>query len=117
MAATKFTSTLQSSATQTTGSTTTGSAVNVTTYDFATVTGIITNGATGPTLPGTFTIQTSFDNSTFRNAYVFTAGTTNSATFTFTQAIDPAVQYVKSVFSGNTAQSITIAAEIGYGMW
>lgn len=117
MAASKSLSTLQASATQTATSTTTGTAVDISTKDFATVTGIITNGGTGPTLPGTFTIQTSFDNTTFRDAYVFTAGTTASTTYTFTQGIEPGVLYVRSKFSGNTAQSITIAAEMGSGTW
>jgi hypothetical protein len=114
---TKATTALQASATQTATSTTTGSAVNIAAQDFATCAGLITNGVTGPTLPGTFTIQLPFDNTTFWNAYVYTAGATASTTYYFTQDIPPGWQYVRSSFSGNTAQSITIQASVGYGTW
>lgn len=117
MAATKGTAVLTASGTLTAGTPITSSATNLTAQDYATVTAIITNGGTGPTLPAILTIQTSFDNSTFRNAYAFTAGTVASTTYTFTQVLDPGVQYVKTNFAGNTAQNCTVASEVGYGTW
>jgi hypothetical protein len=117
MAATKGTAVLTASGTLTAGTPITSSAVNISAQDYATVTAVITNGGTGPTLPAIVTIQTSFDNTTFRSVMSQTANTVASAVNTFTFAIDPAVQYVKTNFAGNTAQNCTVASEIGYGTW
>lgn len=117
MTAAKGVAALTASSTLTAGTPITSSSASFTGQDFMTVTAIITNGTTGPTLPAILTIQTSFDNTTFTNAYVFTAATTASTTYSFTQALDPAVQYVKTTFSGNTAQNCTVRSEVGYGTW
>ena len=110
---TKALTTLQASVAQAAAATTTGTALNMSTYYGGWLTGIITNGATGPTLPGILTVQTSDDNTTFRDAYVFTAGITASITYTFGIDLPWGVMFVRTKFSGNTVQAVTIAAEIG----
>ncbi len=117
MAASKSNTVLQTSGTLTAGTPITSSVVTLTTYDFATFVALVTNGATGPTLPAIVTIQISMDNTTFWNAYVFTAGITASTTYTFVQDLPPGIQYMKVNFASNTAQNCTVASHISYGTW
>lgn len=117
MAATKTNTVVQASGTLTAGTPITSSVVTLTTYDFATVAALVTNGGTGPTLPAIVTIQVSMDNTTFWDAYVFTAGTTLSTTYTFIQDLPAGVQYAKVKFSGNTAQNCTVACHLTGGTW
>ena len=113
MAMTKAATTLQASASNAAAGTTTGTAVNLTAAYGGWLTAVITNGATGPTLPGTLTVQTSNDNTTYRDAYVFTAGITASTTYTFGVDVPWGTGWIRTKFSGNTVQAVTIAAEIG----
>lgn len=114
MAITKALTQLQASATNAAAATATSTTLDMTTKYGGFVTAIVTNGATGPTLPCTFVIMTSDDNfTTSRDAYTFVAGTTASTTYTFNQDIPWGVMYLRSKFTGNTAQSVTVMAEIG----
>ncbi len=117
MAASKTNTVVQASGTLTAGTPITSSVVTLTTYDFATVVALVTNGGTGPTLPAIVTIQISMDNTTFWNAYIFTAGITASTTYTFTQDLPAGIQYAKVNFASNTAQNVTVACHLSAGTW
>jgi hypothetical protein len=75
------------------------------------VTSVIVNGATGPTVGCDFIVQVSVDSSTWRQYARMTAGTTNSTTYTFAVLVPASCLYVRSVFTGNTGQAVTVAAE------
>lgn len=117
MSATKTNTVVQASGTLTAGTPITSSVVTATTSDFATVVALVTNGSTGPTLPAVVTIQVSLDNTTFFDAYVFTAGTILSTTYNFVQDLPSGIQYFKVKFSGNTAQNVTVACHATIGTW
>lgn len=108
---TKNARTIQASATNTAGSTTTGTAIDLTTASGGVVGFKITNGATGPTVACSATLQYSRDNfSTSWDAAVATAGISNNAVFSGAWNIPIGVMYCRVVFSGNTAQSVTVEA-------
>ena len=110
--ATKAARTLQASASNAAGATATGTAVDLrTAVADMLVTAIITNGGTGPTVGCDFIIEVSNDNSTWREFSRATAGVTSSITYTFAVLIPSAVMYVRSKFTGNTGQAVTVAAE------
>lgn len=106
--ANKTARTLQSSVSNGTGATTTGSAVNIGTALGMLVTGKITNGATGPTLPCSFYVEVSIDGSAWKTYSRQDAGTTNAAVYEFTVDLPPATMQVRSKFTGNTAQAVTV---------
>lgn len=108
--ATKSAVTFQASATNTAGGTTTGSSVDLTTALEAFLTGIITNGGTGPTVGCDFIVEVSNDNSTWSEYVRVTAPTTSSTTYYFPVQLPDAVMYARSKFTGNTAQSVTVEA-------
>lgn len=109
-AATKTSRTLQASASNAAGGTTTATAWNLTTALGGTVQGRITNGGTGPTIACTMTINVSTDNSTWRTFFQATAGTTASTAYDFVVDLPMPVMYCQVVFTGNTAQSVTVEA-------
>ncbi len=108
--ATKTAITFQSSGTNTSGSTTTGSSVDLTTVLEAGVTGVVTNGGTGPTVGCDFIVEVSNDNSTWTEFARATTGVTNSAVYTFPVHLPCWVMYARTKFVGNTGQSVTVAA-------
>jgi len=110
MAATKTYRTLQSSATNTAGSTTTGSGLDLTTAYGGLFTAKITNGGTGPTLPCSLFIDVSGNNSDWKLFRQYQAGVTSSAVYEFAMEIPQATMYVRSRFTGNTGQSVTVEA-------
>lgn len=114
MAITYSTAAAQASATNTAGSTTTGSWIDITACITAVVLAKITNGGTGPTVACTCSIDLSPDNGSTVYAGAggsFTAGTTSSTTYT--GAFDvTGNMYFRTVFSGNTAQSVTVQADV-----
>lgn len=120
MATTKVRTAVATGATSWTAMTLTASAADVTSDALDLRTGYgaivqikITNGATGPTVPAQCIVQTSADNSTY---FAFTAplvaGTTNSASYTWAVEIPIGVMYLKLVAGSNTAQDVTITADI-----
>lgn len=110
MAVTKTSRTLQSSATNAAAATTTGSAVDLTTALGGTLTAKITNGATGPTLPASLFIEVSEDNSNWKLFRQYTALLGNSIVTEFAVEVPASVMYIRSRFSGNTAQGVTVEA-------
>ena len=102
---------LQASATNSAGGTTTGSAVDIRTALGILVTGKVVNGGTGPTAGCEFVVQVSGDGSDWREYSRQRAGTTASATYEFVVEIGPMAMYVRSVFTGNTGQSVTVEAK------
>lgn len=110
MAATKTGSTIQASASNTAGGTTTSSSLDLTTAYGAGIMAKITNGATGPTVGCTATVDVSSDNATWKYFQSATAGVTNSAVYPFAFDIPPWVIYARIVFSGNTGQTVTVEA-------
>ena len=108
MATTKADITLQSSTTNTAGSTATGTGVDLTDGYGAYVTAKITNGATGPTVGCDFVLDVSHDNTNWKEFSRVTAGTDNSGVYEWTVRIPIEVQHVRSVFTGNTGQSVTV---------
>jgi hypothetical protein len=103
MAATKTARTLQASASNAAGATATGTALDLTTKYGLLVTGQVTNGATGPTVACTFSIEVSNDNSVWRPFFSGTAALGNAVVTNWTVSIGPEVMYVRSKFTGNTA--------------
>lgn len=104
----------QASATNTATSTTTGSWINLTAKYEARLSGLITNGGTGPTVPCTMFVDLSPDNGTTIYSGAggqFTAGVTASTSY-YGAFPDFAGWYVRTRFTGNTGQSVTVQADI-----
>jgi len=83
---------------------------NGTTSLAALLTARITNGATGPTIGCTVTVNVSNDNSTWRKLTAVTAGTSNNEIDDFAFVIPDATMYVQVSIGGNTGQAVTIEA-------
>jgi hypothetical protein len=71
----------------------------------------ITNGGTGPTLPANIAIAVSADNTTFVAWASDTAGVAASTADSFAYQLPPEIAYAKVTVGGNTAQSVTAAAQ------
>lgn len=111
MAATKALSTIIAAATSNTaGSTTTGTAVDLTTKYGALITGLLTNGATGPTVAPTAYVEVSGDNTNWKQFYPIGGDTTANSITPFSCEIPPAVMYARVRVTGNTVQAITCEA-------
>lgn len=111
MAATKALSTIIAAATSNAaGGTTTGTAVDLTTKYGAFITGLLTNGGTGPTVAPSFIVEVSGDNTNWKEAYRFGGDTTASSITPFSYVVDPAVMYVRVRVTGNTGQAVTCEA-------
>lgn len=106
--ANKTARTLQSSATQAAGAATTGTAIDLTAAMGLAVTAKITNGATAPTTGCTFRLEVSNDNVNWKTFIQQTAGLDNNGVYEFVAELGPAWMYARSVFAGNTGQSVTI---------
>jgi hypothetical protein len=114
MALTKSAQTPQASATNTAGSTATSSALAIG-YGVSII-GKITNGATGPTVACDFVVQVSSDSGTTMIEYSRqTASAANNAVSTFVVNLGIGAGgdwgHYKTVFTGNTAQSVTVQAD------
>lgn len=71
----------------------------------------MTNGATGPTIPCTATIQWSNDGGTTWFTLTSRSATpTNSAVSVYSISIPQGYKYVRAVFSGNSVQAVTCVA-------
>lgn len=89
------------------------SAIDLTGAYEAILTGKITNGATGPTVGCTVNVYVSRDNWT--NPYLFatiTGGVANNGVYPFAFQLPDAVKYAKIGFGGNTAQAVTVVADV-----
>lgn len=100
--------TLQASASNAAGATTTGTALDLCTDLGLHVTAKVTNGATGPTVPCTFRLEVSNDNSTWFTHYEAAAQTGNNVVTEWSFSLGPEIMYVRSVFTGNTGQAVTV---------
>lgn len=108
MLATKTARTVQTSASNGAGSTTTSSALSLITALGCLLTAKITNGGTGPTVGCDFVVEVSNDNSAWKTYSRQTAGVANSLVSEFTVDLPPATMYVRSKFTGNTGQAVTV---------
>ena len=73
----------------------------------------ITNGGTGPTLPGQIQIQTSQDNSRwFDFGLPLVGSTANSAVESVSRSIPIGVEYVRTVQGSNTGQDVTVDIDL-----
>jgi hypothetical protein len=110
MTATKTLRTLQSSASNSAGGTTTGSALDLRTAFGGLLLAVITNGATGPTIACDLVVEVSGDNSVWHEYVRLTSNTGNNIVTTFRAPIPETVMYVRSKFTGNTGQAVTVEA-------
>lgn len=111
MAATKSLSTIIAAATSNSAAgTTTGTAVDLTTKYGALITGLITNGGTGPTVQATATVEVSGDNINWKTFYQIGGGTTASLVTPFSCRIPAPVMYARVTVTGNTVQAVTCEA-------
>jgi hypothetical protein len=70
----------------------------------------ITNGGTGPTIGCTARIDASIDGSNWFTLAEQTAGVTANQPYPFNIVIPEHVMYIRSVYTGNTAQDVTVEA-------
>lgn len=111
MAATKSLSTIIAAATSNAaGGTLNGTAVDLTTKYGALITGLITNGATAPTVQANAYVEVSGDNTNWKQFYVVGGGTTASAVTPFSCRIPAPVMYARVRVSDNTVQAVTCEA-------
>ena len=108
--ATKNRRILQASATNAAAATTTGTGFNLTTAVGGLATLVVTNGGTGPTIACDAILETSSDNTNWYEFSRQTAGVTLSTAYTFNVEVPVGVMYLRSKFTGNTAQGVTVEA-------
>lgn len=110
--ATKTALTWTSSTSNSAGGTTTSGAQDLSSaVGGAYVIGKITNGGTGPTVACDFVVELSNDNSTWYEFSRMTAGTTASTSYQFYVDIPLSAMYVRTTFTGNTAQAVTVESK------
>jgi hypothetical protein len=108
MAATKALSTIIAAATSVVvGTPQVGTAVDLTTKYGALITGIITNGGTGPTVQASAYVEVSGDNTNWKQFYVVGGGTVALTVTPFSCEIPPAVMYARVRIADNTGQNVT----------
>lgn len=71
---------------------------------------VVTNGGTGPTVACDAITEISRDNSNWHEFTRQSTSTTNSAVHTYHVEVPVGVMYLRSKFSGNTAQGVTVEA-------
>src|SRR4051812_7964848 len=106
--ATKTARTLQSSTSNSAAGTTTGTTWDARTALGGVITTKVTNGGTGPTVACTVTVNIATDGSAWKLFQAATAGVTASTAYEFAFEIPAGVMYAQVVFSGNTAQAVTV---------
>lgn len=110
MSVTKTSRTLQSSASNAAGGTATGSPLDLTSALGGTLTAKVTNGATGPTIACSLYIELSADNSNWKLFRQYVALLGNNIVTEFAVEIPASVMYLRTRFSGNTGQGVTVEA-------
>lgn len=71
---------------------------------------VVTNGGTGPTVACDAILEASNDNTNWHEFSRQTAGVTPSTAYTFNVEVPVGVMYLRSKFTGNTAQDVTVLA-------
>lgn len=115
MAITHATVAAQASASNSAAGTTTGSWIDLTAAYKASILAKITNGGTGPTVACTASIDLSPDNGTTVYAGAggsYQAGVTASTTYAAEFSLPEDTMYARTVFTGNTAQAVTVQADV-----
>lgn len=74
------------------------------------ITGLITNGATGPTVQCTAYVEISGDNTNWKQAYVIGGGITALAVTPINYEVSPTIMYYRVRFADNTGQNVTVEA-------
>lgn len=111
MAATKSLSTIIATGTTSAiGTPTAGTAIDLTTKYGALITGLITNGGTGPSVQAVAYVEVSGDNASWKQFYSVAGGTTASVSTPFSCRIPPEVMYARVRVAGNTGQNVTCEA-------
>lgn len=87
-----------------------GTAVDLTTKYGALITGLMTNGGTGPTVALNAYVEVSGDNTNWKQFYVVSGGTVASAVTPFSCRIPSPVMYARVRFADNTGQNVTAEA-------
>lgn len=111
MAATKTLSTIIAAGTSNAGAgTTTGTAVNLTAAYGALITGLITNGGTGPTVQAVAYVEVSGDGTNWKQFAVFPGGVIANTVTPIICRVPPEVMYARVRVTGNTGQAVTCEA-------
>ncbi len=111
MAATKSLSTIIAAATSNAAAgTTTGTAVDLTVKYGGTITGLITNGGTGPTVQAVAYVEISGDNTNWKELYQVGGGVVASTITPYSCEIAPGILYARVRVTGNTGQAVTCEA-------
>ena len=110
MAATKSASTIQASASNSAGGTTTSSTLDLSDDYGAGIMVKLTNGATGPTVGCTATVNVSSDGATWKYFQAATGGTASNGVYSFAFDLPAWVMQAQVVFTGNTGQAVTVEA-------
>ena len=74
----------------------------------ALLTAMITNGATGPTVPCQLKIETSSDDTTWYEYLTVEAGNANSGKYTYNIDLPASVINVRATFGQHTDQAVTV---------
>lgn len=114
MALTHATAAAQASASNAAAATTTGSWIDVRSYK-SSILAKITNGGTGPTIGCTARVDLSPDNGTtvYQGAGgSFLAGVVSSGAYAALFDLPEDAMYARVVFTGNTAQAVTVQADV-----
>lgn len=114
MPSTHSSTVLQASATNAAGNTTTSAVLNHTTMYGGVLLAQVINGGTGPTLPCSVRVDYSPDNSNWNTWEQGTAGISASTGYPFGWIIPLGAMYLRVVFTGNTAQGVTVSAQAYY---
>lgn len=111
MASTHSSGTLQTSVSSAAGATTTSSTLDNSAGYGAIITAKVTNGATGPTVACTATLNVSPDGTTFYYWASQTAGTTASTSYAMPFEVPMHAIKANIVFTGHTGQAVTVEAQ------
>lgn len=111
MPSTKSLSTIIAAATSNAAAgTTTGTAVDLTTRYGGLITGLLTNGATGPTIQATAFIEVSGDNVNWKELFRVGSDVTANLVTPFSCDIAPGIMYARVRVTGNTGQAVVCEA-------
>lgn len=78
----------------------------------AVINGKVTNGGTGPTVGCTVNVYISRDTTNYTLYATIVTGTTNNAVYPFAFILPDSALHAKIGFGGNTAQAVTVVADL-----
>jgi imidazolonepropionase-like amidohydrolase len=111
MAATKSLLTIIAAGTSVaTSGTATGTTIDLTTKYGALITGLITNGGTGPTTQAVAYVEVSGDGTNWKQLAMFLGGVNASTVTPFACRVPPEVMNARVRVTGNTGQAVTCEA-------